>query len=278
MSSTVRAYMNNKRVATAKPWGTQFLQVYPEQKTFASEAEWRSHLYQNLMNSLHFEVEKVEQKEVKVEVEKKVVKQEKKETENWTCGYCRLPSGNDHRRCIIDGYNYNVVDWENDRRFPKPEKKAAAPAKKEGIDTAWCFNKKTSVVLPAGEYYIGDLCYALKHNLYDTVFGPRYELGHYWTFRPNEAFMVGGYIDDGSYRGSDRKVFEVDAGIIGIASMATLDPAKAPYSGGHMYTFKSPIHVRFHNNKFNFFGEHYEDPHLSINIYEDFDTNSEESE
>jgi hypothetical protein len=55
MSSTVRAVINNKRVATGKPWKNGFIQVYPEQKSFASEAEWRSQVYQSILNGMQFQ-------------------------------------------------------------------------------------------------------------------------------------------------------------------------------------------------------------------------------
>lgn len=54
MSSTVRVYVNDKRIATGKPWKNEFLQVYPEKKTFASEAEWRTSIYQSLMPTIKF--------------------------------------------------------------------------------------------------------------------------------------------------------------------------------------------------------------------------------
>lgn len=258
--------MKEKRVATGAQWKDKFLQVYPQQKIFASEAEWRTEIFKTAVADIHFET-KEEKPSLKNETVTPSPSKKAVDEEDWVCGYCKLPSGNDHRMCIVNGYKYNVKDWENDRTYSS-EKKVVP--KKEAIDTAWCYNDKSSAVLPPGEYYIGDLCYALKDHLYDSVFGPTYASGHYWTFRPNETFMMAGTGGDGTFRGSDGKRFEVDAGIIGIASLSTLDPAKAPYYGGHMYKFSSPVHVKMpREGNFSFYGESRNDPHLKITIYED---------
>lgn len=280
MSSSVRVYINNKRVATGKPWQDKFLQVYPEQKTYTSEAEWRSAVYQSVLTSIRFEVKTVEKKETpvanpvvvpKAPVKKPILNPEDEETEakvdiKWICGYCRLPPGNDHRMCICRGYNFSVVAWEEGRIFAKKE-----PANKNlSVNPKdWSHSRISKFTLPAGKYYIGDLCYALSDTLYDTVFGPRYESGMYTSLtNPSHVFMMGN-TDDGLYRGTDGKEYPVDAGIIGIASEATLDPKKAPYSGGSLYTFTSPVSVKLKDDKFIFYGENYNDPRLTIYIYED---------
>lgn len=245
----IRAYQNNRRIATGKIWKDKFLQVYPEEVVFNSEEEWRSHIYSSTVSSISFQREELKE-------------EEKKESENWTCAYCKLPCGNDHRTCIVNGFDYDVVKWENARIFPTQEKKER--------NSEWKFEKKFRALLPAGQYYIGDLCYALKDQLYDTVFGPSYDIGYFSTSKPEEVFMMGGPFDDGTYRGTNGKQFEVDSGTIGIASLSTLEPDKAPYYGGHMYTFKSPVHVNLtKGGNFTFYGENHTDPHLKITIHED---------
>ncbi len=73
--------------------------------------------------------------------------------------------------------------------------------------------------LPAGTYYIGDLCYALPDSVYygyweNTGFKDgRHKVGDY-------PFAVWGTAyGDGVYLGSDGKDYPVDAGIIGIADI-----------------------------------------------------------
>jgi hypothetical protein len=222
MSSTVRAFVNNQRVATAKVWNDKFLQVYPERRVFASEAEWRASLNQRNQTVLTFDGESTPSPSVP-------------QTRSRSVG---VSTG------VSQTVSLNPRDWE----VQEDKKKAT---------------------LPAGKYYIGDLCYALDDTLYDKVFGPRYDIGLFTSkLNPTHVFMMG-RTDDGLFRGSDRKDYPVDAGIIGIAAEATLDQKKAPYDGGSLYTFKSPVNVKLRNDKFIFYGDDYNDPHLTIYIYEE---------
>ncbi len=206
MSSTVRAFVNNHHVATAKPWNGKFLQVFPDQKEFLNEVEWRVAV--NLANQV-------------------------------------------------------VLRYEAQPQAPPSQTLSLNPQ-------SWtCQQEKKKATLPPGKYYIGDLCYALDDTLYDKVFGPKYDVGLFVSKNnPAHVFMMG-HTDDGLFRGSDNKEYAVDAGIIGIASEATLDPKKAPYDGGSLYTFKSPVTVKLREDKFIFYGEDYNDPRLTIYIYEE---------
>lgn len=222
MSSTVRAFVNNKRIATGKVWNDRFLQVYPERRVFATEAEWRASVNQRNQTVLTFDGEPAPSQPVP-------------QTRPRSVAASTVPSTH---------VSLNPRDWE-----VQEEKKKAT--------------------LPPGKYYIGDLCYALDDTLYDNVFGPRYEIGLFTSKQnPAHVFMMG-HTDDGLFRGSDGKEYPVDAGIIGIASEATLDPKKAPYDGGSLYTFKSPVNVKLREDKFIFYGNDYNDPHMTIYIYEE---------
>lgn len=280
MSSTIRAIVNNKRVATGKPWKNQFLQVYPELKTFASEAEWRSQVYQSILSSIKFEPEVVEEKKmaVKKEEAKKppvpvvppvAPAQPKQESDDWICGYCSKGPGNDHRMCICKGYYYSVQAWEKDRIFAtKQESTADLPLSLNPKD--WSHKEVRQTTLPAGTYYIGDLCYALDDKLYEQVFGAGYDSGLYsMTKNPNHCFWLESTDGDGEFTGSDSRSYFVDAAILGIASESTLDPKKKPYTGGHMHTFKSPVKVGLKNDRFFFLGQDYTDPQLEIPLYQD---------
>lgn len=223
MSSSVRVYVNGKRVATAKPWGIAFLQVYPEQKTYASEAEWRSSVYQSVLASIRFEVEE--------------------KVESTPAPPAPPPTPASSPTPVRPKVSLNPKDWT--------------------------YSKLHKTMLPAGKYYIGDLCYALDCTLYDKVFGPHYAKGLYTSLsNPNHVFMMDNTWD-GLYQGTDGKHYPVDAGIIGIASEATLDPKKAPYTGGSLYTFTSPVSVKLKDDKFIFYGEKYNDPRLTIYIQEE---------
>ena len=225
MSSTVRCVINNTRVATGTPWGIAFLQVYPEQKTFASEAEWRSYMYQSLLSGIQFEKED----EVKV----------------------------------------SVAEKEEDVKVSVAEK-MGTPLSLNPKD--WSHKERRTTTLPAGTYYIGDLCYALHDSLYEGVFGHDYDSGMYsMPENPSHVFWLDNTYGDGEFRGSDGKTYAVDAAILGIASESTLDPTKMPYDGGHMYTFKSPVKVGLKNNSFHFNGQDTSDPHISIPLDEEED-------
>ena len=300
MSSTVRVFIEKKRIATGKPWKNQFLQVYPTKAVFPSEAEWRSAVYQSVLSSLRFEVKKIEKKasqpkpqplpQPQPQASSAPVKQAAAipppspktndvEQMDWVCGWCNKPAGNDHRMCICRGYQYSVEAWENGRIFPKKTtpKATNSPLSLEPKD--WVRQGKSKATLPAGRYYIGDLCYALHDTLYDKVFGPCYDEGLFQsTKNPAHVFMMGGTGGDGTFSGSDGKEYSVDAGILGIAAEATLDPTKAPYEGGSLYTFTSPVNVALKGERFTFYGEKYTDPRISISLYEDEEDTYEDSE
>jgi hypothetical protein len=240
--STVRAYANKKRVATGKSWGKSFLQVYPERKTFSSEGDWMSYILREVVNSVEF----------------------KRDTDT-DDGY-----ESDEKTRIVANPIVN----------PSPKKEVKEkPVVNDVNPNSWTVSiRKQKAILPPGQYYIGDLCYSLKNTLYDKVFGPQYDVGYFAGPRSTEVFMIGGHFDDGTYKGNDRKKFEVDSGTIGIASVATLDPQKAPFTGGHMYVFKGPVHVNVSGEMFKFHGEHSSDPKLTIYIYEDADDDDDDDE
>lgn len=283
MNSTVRVYLEKKRIATGKPWKGKFLQVYPEMKTFESEAQWRSHMYQSILSGIRFEVKEKEKEKENRKTEPVAApvapppSPEPAESENWICGYCRLPAGNDHRLCICNGYRYSVAAWEKARIFPSLKKNP--PIHTISLSPSlWAYESKFVKTLPAGKYYIGDLCYALHNALYDRIFGPKYNDGYYvMKNSPSHVFMMGGTGGDGEFRGSDGKNYAVDAGIIGIASESTLDPKKKPYDGGRLFTFTSPVKVNLKGSHFSFEGEHSNDPQLTIAIEDDYES-YEESE
>ena len=85
--------------------------------------------------------------------------------------------------------------------------------------------KATSYKFPAGDYYVGDLCYVLKeeddktNSLYDTVV---YQEGFY----TNGKNVIGVYHtgDDGAWEDTKGRIYGVDAGNIGIISLEFCDP------------------------------------------------------
>jgi hypothetical protein len=114
----------------------------------------------------------------------------------------------------------------------------------------WNYTDIEKKTLPPGEYYIGDLCYALDQSVYDKIFGGHgYESGYY-EHKDGRFFVNNTAWGDGEFIGSDGKSFPVDAGIIGICSSSLY--VKAKVYGGHIYTFTQPVVCDFRNGKFRF--------------------------
>lgn len=103
---------------------------------------------------------------------------------------------------------------------------------------------ENTFVIPAGEYYIGDLCYALNETLYDKVFGGYgYRDGVYRRKDASLLFAVAGTGGDGEFKATNGWKFPVDAGIIGVASKKLCD--KEDNGGGHYVTLTSPTTCHF---------------------------------
>jgi hypothetical protein len=119
------------------------------------------------------------------------------------------------------------------------------------VEMPYEYTKSVSATLPAGRYFIGDLCYAMKKSIYQGVFGDTgYASGHYKIVAGE--FMVGRTAyGDGSYMGSNDFEYGVDAAIIGIASMSVCNPEEEVY-GGTLHTFTEPVECVFRNGLFTF--------------------------
>lgn len=136
----------------------------------------------------------------------------------------------------------------------KKEEKTREVVKKED----WTFSSALTFTAPAGSYYIGDLCYVLSDEIYDTVFRDvgGYDPGLYQKKNSTDFFLVDGTAyGDGLYKSTDLKSFAVDAGIIGIVPMSLVSQKGA---GGHFYTFKEPVQCTFRGGKFSFLSEYHE--------------------
>jgi len=184
---TVRFFSDNRRIATAVYTKKgDFLQVYPEKKTFTSEQSWKN--YWEEMSKPTFTV-------------------------------------------------------QDDTRKPPVHR-----LKKED----WTHESILKFNAPAGEYYIGDLCYVLNDYFYDTIFGGlgAYKSGLYKEKGTTNFFLVDNTTyGDGLYHGNDGKEFNVDAGIIGICPKAL---CKKNDGGGQFYTFSQPVRCSFAAGKFEF--------------------------
>lgn len=77
-------------------------------------------------------------------------------------------------------------------------------------------------------FYIGDLCYAMKEEIYDKVWGNmyQYEDGAFEVPEYHTSFIVCGTAHgDGYYPSASDIYYPVDAGIIGICPLELCDDA-----------------------------------------------------
>jgi hypothetical protein len=233
MSSTMRLFVNDNRVSTAvKVRSGSILQVYPTKRQFASDVEWKQFWEQELKPKiiLRFSEEKT-----------------------LTAASASAPApaltAADTDPAAIRALYVEAAARAAAGAPPR------AKAKRASLKN-WNFTPTNSFskTLPAGTYYIGDLCYALSDDVYDNVFGDAgYESGIYAEKDSDRVFLVNGTAyGDGEYPGSDGNRFAVDAGIIGICSQSLMEKSG---DGGHVYTFTSPVHCTFKRDGRFFFSD-----------------------
>jgi hypothetical protein len=244
MSSTLRLFLNNNRISTAvKTKSGALLQVYPEKKTFAGEADWQ--VYWKL------------QLEPKIILRIGYPEDEKEEKKPAAAPAPRVTRSK-------KTYPASEVIFNTLAQLP-PAVEQKQPEKKVSLSD-WDVMKKEnfSFEVPAGNYYIGDLCYALSDEVYDNIFGGTgYSTGVYKEKSTGHLFAVGRTAwGDGEFEGSDGRLFGVDSGTIGICSAALM---KKSGNGGHLYTFGSPVKCHFKMGWFTFFWDHYN----SLDIHTD---------
>lgn len=76
------------------------------------------------------------------------------------------------------------------------------------------------VIYGKGVYFIGDICYALKDELYRKIWGKKHNYDDGTFSIGADKFSVAATADgDGCYLGSDGREYGVDAGVIGIVPM-----------------------------------------------------------
>ena len=285
--STVRAFINKKRVSTGRPMKNgSFFQAYPTHRVFPNEVEWMHHWK---MSSNDDDISFLEEgyedmpplipastpKPTEAPVAEAPVKEKR-------CCVCAGPIGQDHRMCIGDMLRTGVTDaineWYSRSGFddPSPPRAPASspiapstpPTKptptsppplvkkssgKPSLDD-WTYRKTYTFVAPPGTYYIGDICYFLNDTIYDGIFGGHgYESGHY-TQKSDGAFFVvdGTAYGDGEYKGTDGYGYSVDAGIIGIVSRSLGPEDDEKVYGGKLHTFRDPVEIKFGNGMFRF--------------------------
>lgn len=109
--------------------------------------------------------------------------------------------------------------------------------------------------LPAGRYYIGDICYALDDDIYSDFWGVKnnYEDGKY-AYKSYNFVVHSTYYGDGYYpsNSADEMCYAVDAGVIGMVHEKLIKKNKLKCIGdlGSIHTFTGDISFEFDNGTF----------------------------
>lgn len=235
--ATVRIIQNNLRIATGKPWKDVFLQVFPEVHAFKSEDAWKSfwaakeeHIRREMAKSEQPIKMRLRSSPVKKTAEKPKEASNKVQTTVWAP---RTQGSEDN---------------------PIRVKKNSLPNDLEEEVKEWTHRRTDMCIIPAGRYYIGDLCYGLPDLIYDYVFGGTvYDAGLYKNEERNTFFFLGNtYGGDGDYKGSDGFNYSVDSGSIGICPADLLISEADVKSLGKIYSFKGPVECSVKDGVFKF--------------------------
>jgi hypothetical protein len=102
--------------------------------------------------------------------------------------------------------------------------------------------------LPAGTYYVGDLCYSVDNDDWPIICDEIDHKGTPFEYRGKLAASSYTRYGDGGYDDSEGRFYGVDSGSIGIAPVEVL--ADPHHHGGQVITFKKPFDIHFENGVF----------------------------
>lgn len=129
-----------------------------------------------------------------------------------------------------------------------------------------------------GKYYLGDICYVMKEDVYDKVWGDKHNFESGVHDAEGVKFAVAGTAyGDGTYKGSDGKEYGVDAGVIGIVPEALWDVEKAKRADelGKVLDVKKLLNFSAHDGVFNISAD---GELITINTKEEESEEQEENE
>ena len=106
------------------------------------------------------------------------------------------------------------------------------------------FNKTYDAVLPAGTYFVGDVCYFLQDSLMKDVWSSKFNNSSgCFTQADGSGFVVTKPFDgNGLYTGSNRFIYDVEMENLGVVPVSMGDKSK--FTGcGTFHKFKEPVSV-----------------------------------
>ena len=250
--ATVRIIQNNMRISTGKPWKNVFLQVFPEVHAFNSEDAWKSFW---AAKEEHVKREAVKAEEpIKMRLRSSSKKTAEKAEEPVKMRLRSSPK----KKTVEKPTKVQTTAWaprtQGSEYNPINVKSSVPHHLKEEVKE-WTHRRTEMCIIPAGRYYIGDLCYGLPDTIYDYVFGGTvYDAGFYKNEERNTFFFLGNtYGGDGDYKGSDGFHYSVDSGTIGICPVELLSYEDDVKGLGKIYSFKKPVQCSAINGVFKFF-------------------------
>lgn len=102
-----------------------------------------------------------------------------------------------------------------------------------------------SITLPAGEYYVGDPCYAVPDERWqEWLDAADYMTERRWLLADLDdraVLGIGTAHGDGVYEGSDGFSYGVDAGLIGLVPAEIADASMGTLNGMSHVTFDRPV-------------------------------------
>jgi hypothetical protein len=237
MSSTLRLFLNDNRISTAVTTKSgNLLQVFPVKKQFADEVVWRQHWDEAMKPKIILKIGYPGDEE-----------EEKKVAPSPVAPVAAARPSRSKTTIPASDFIFNTLAQQAKAKPQQPKPKWSRLSD-------WTVSNKDKHfehTLPAGKYYIGDLCYVLGEDVYDDVFGGTgYSSGIYEEKGTDRTFLVSHTSwGDGEFPGSDGKKFAVDSGTIGICSTSLMVKDDG---GGHLYTFEKPVKCEFRAGLFSF--------------------------
>ena len=115
-----------------------------------------------------------------------------------------------------------------------------------------------SAKFPAGQYYVGDLCYVMHpewDELCDIMFSEDDYLEGELTVQNKRIFLASTAWGDGNYADNVGRAYGVDSGSLGIIAVENIAESELPnLNDGHVIEFTTDFIVTAQHGRFNFGG------------------------
>ena len=140
-----------------------------------------------------------------------------------------------------------------------------------------------SAKFPAGQYYVGDLCYVMYpewDELCDIMFSEDDYLEGELTVQNKRIFLASTAYGDGNYADNVGRAYGVDSGSLGIIAVENIAESELPnLNGGNVIEFTTDFIVTAQHGRFNFGGilidteydEEYDEGYLDDDQYSNYD-------